>query len=211
MKNILWKQLIDEELRNNTLAILSETQTDIQTDDFLEDRHITYHIVPPTEEWLKSLFIYSKSCPDCSEYERAIIEEFLRIDPNMLTTLRHIIFVKDEGDDEDVCEQLGLENWEWPGQIDFDEPTCVGLYWYAESSIVINLGAIEATSQEICEQFAEPWAFSQEVFQGVVTTALHEIRHLGLSNPLLPNEMYPANLECEEAVEAWARDQYEKV
>lgn len=204
--------LISEEERQ--LAICSICDTDIWTDDFDEDRYINYHIGPITKEWLKSCIVYTpKTLQYKHIYENRIIDLLLHIDPNMLINLQKIFFVSEEADIETVCNIANADPDEFPSTIDFEENDALGCHWWAYSSIIININAIEKTVSEM-EQEAETnneyFNSAQEEAIGIFTTLTHEIRHLGLSNPFLDTKAYPPSLATEQAVEEWGLNTYEK-
>ena len=196
------------------LAIRTVCDTDIWTDDFDEDRYINYHIGPITAEWLKSCIVFT---PNTIKYKRVyeprVIDLLLHIDPNMLITLQKIFFVADESDIKTVCKIANADPDEFPSTIDFDENDTLGCHWWAYSSIILNLAAIEKTVNEM-EQEAkaneEYFNTAQEKAIGVFTTLTHEVRHLGLSNPFLDAKAYPPSLASEKAVEDWGINAYEK-
>ena len=216
MNNILSANFIHELMESHNmqqLEIRTASDTDILTDDFDEDRMINYHIGPITKEWLKARIKYTKHTKKYqNQYENLIVDLLSSIDTMMLITLQHIIFVEKEEDIPIICSMMNIDEDEFPSIIDFDSNNILGCHWYQYSSIIINMKAIYNT---VCEMQLESekeviyFNFDSEMQIGVLTTLTHEIRHLGLSNPFLDANQYPANQLTEKAVEQWGIEAYE--
>lgn len=213
-----------------TLEIIRETDEDIYTVDYELDKDLFYHIVPPTKEWLKSKFIYGQSIDSkYKDLEDNICNLLLSIDQNMLINLNNIIFFGEESDINQIADSIiNLDksyDWEenqkigfkdslieyWP-EIISDEHDIVGCYWYSQNSIIIDVRAIELSSSEIVEEDKKDGFntnLANEILIGIYTTITHEIRHLGLENPFLPEDEYPLSLKTEEKVEQWGLEVYE--
>ena len=189
---------------NDELLILSESDSDILTDDLIERREINYHLIPPTAEWLKERFLFAPSVSDCSgEY----ISRLLRVDPNMFTCLNRIIFMNEtEEDEEAVLRALDIADLDMPDYYGF-----LGLKWTFINSVIINMTVIENEARKLAEE-DEFLDFDAEVDWGVRVTLLHELRHLGLeANPFLDEDEYPKELFSESAVEEWAIEKAERL
>ena len=195
------------------LAIRTISDYDIVTDDFDEDRIINYHIGPITKTWLKERFLW---CPETEGlqriYETRLVDLLYRIDPMMFITLNRIIFIENENSIDKVCNQMNVDPDEWPSIIDFDKNDKLGCHWYTQSSIIINMKAIAKTLGEMQDEYEHDGIYFDEPTEewiGIATTLLHEIRHLGLSNPFLDPAAYPTSAESEHEVEKWAIEQFE--
>ena len=179
------------------------------------EKYFNFHIVPPTKEWLASRFLWAPSAEKYKkQYQDNIINLLLSCDPAMLINLRYIIFVADETDVPYVEEATNCEDEaaEFPQIIDFDENNCLGCFWYTMSSIVISMRAIEKTAHEITIENENANIYTNEQDEidiGVYTTITHELRHLGLANPFLPEDKYPVSDESEQNVEEWGITAYE--
>ena len=161
------------------------------------EKYINFHIVPPTKEWLASRFLWAPSAEKYKkEYQDNIIDLLLSCDPAMLINLRHIIFVADETDVPCVENATNCEDEaaEFPQIIDFDENNCEKT---AHEITIENENANIYTNEQ------------DEVDIGVYTTITHELRHLGLANPFLPEDEYPVSDESEQNVEEWGITAYE--
>lgn len=208
----LVRDLFQDE-QKNLLAIRTISDYDIVTDDFSEDRIINYHIGPVTAQWLRERLVWPESDSRCrTHYEKHVIDLMLSIDPNMFITLQHIFFVTCEEDLDYILELTGTEACEIPSIVDFDDPEALGCTWHYQSSIFINMAAIDKTVLELQKEFENDGLFfnaATETDIAVYTTLAHEIRHQGLSNPYLDETLYPASEATEDAVEEWGRQAYE--
>lgn len=197
-----------------SLAVLSDTGEDVETDDFYEDRRIRYHLVPPTLEWLKSRILWGKSITgDLDLWTDAIANTLLRIDPAMLICLNRVCIIAEESDIEPLCNAMNADTEGFPECIEFEDNKLLGCKWHLESSIVINATAIKAAIMKMADEY-EGLYFdaAQEIEIGFTTTLLHEIRHLGMEcNPFLPEDEYPKELCREAEVEDWALSAYESL
>ena len=93
--NALRDDLHRENESGATLAILSETEEDVLTSDFDEDREISYHLVPVTNDWLAGRFLWT---PDAAPYRAKVecrllqsLQFAAQVDPNMFICLNRII------------------------------------------------------------------------------------------------------------------------
>ena len=49
---------------NEQLVIVSQSEEDVLTDDFDLDKKVNYHLVAPTDAWLRERFLYGSSCKE---------------------------------------------------------------------------------------------------------------------------------------------------
>ena len=90
----------------------------------------------------------------------------------------------------------------------------LGVMWYERNAVVINMGEIVRTGEWIDREsidVEDPY-FSAEnqIIIGLLTTALHELRHLQMdTNIVLPLDEYPLELGNEAAVEEYCREAFE--
>ena len=202
------KEIMDSESRN-LISILEVSDTDILTDDYDEDRKINYHIAPIEQNWLKERFLWCSGTEKYkSQYEKPLIDLLQKIDPAMLINLNRIVIIENESDIEDVCSAVGADEMEWPSIVDFTENGVIGCHWYCQNCIIICTGMIRSMLKEMKNEY-EYFDNCSEEWIAIATTVLHEIRHLGLSNPHLDERLYPVILESEENVEQWALEQFE--
>lgn len=133
---------------------------------------------------------------------------FENMDRNAFCCITKIAFVDSTEDldnlrvGDEFPEQLYNEN---------DNLSCdiVGLFWYSQKIVVVNLHAIENCVRELLVEIHSPESFAEEMSLGIWTTLIHEIRHCMLDNPWLPEADYPRHLEAEEEVEEYAREVFE--
>lgn len=91
----------------------------------------------------------------------------------------------------------------------------LGMFWFERNIVVINMGEIVRTSAKIVEENKDlhdaVFSFEHQILVGLLTTAIHELRHLQLDgNIFLPEDKYPLALADEYAVEEYCRDVFER-
>lgn len=199
------------------LCILQESDEDILTDDYFELRKINYHLAPLTKEWLESRILWAPSitAKDKSFYANDIASLLMKTDPNMLITLNRIIITSDsEADMEAIAERMAdimdePDLGEMPDLEGF-----LGFFWCYTNSLVVNVAQIQRSVKEEAAAAHESGFYLDEGTEALVcfrTTLLHELRHLGLANPFLPESDYPDSENEETAVEQWAMEEYERI
>lgn len=195
------------------LAIRSVSDEDILTDDFDSGRLLNYHLKQITEKWLSDRFLWLACSEAKKTHERAIIGLLMHVDRHMFINLNRIIVVDDENNIEEACAAINADAEEWPSCIDFDNCNTLGCYWWSQSCVVINMKAINQSLDALQKEYETDGLYfdrCKEEWIGFATTLLHELRHLGLSNPYLDCALYPSDLESESAVEQWALEQFER-
>lgn len=213
--NVLHNTLREAE-QNNECAIISRTQHYCIIDDFIDDRIIHYHLKSPTPNWLNRRVVFLPDAKLYKFYKPYIIQCLLQIDPNLLITLRYIFIINSAADAEKACAYVDADYAELPEQLQYDEedadniPHVLGIHWWSQSCVFINMKAIEKTLHEMETEYTY-FPYYQEERIAILTTVLHEIRHLGLSNPYLDDTQYPTAEESETAVERWAIAEYERI
>lgn len=189
-----------------TLSITEETETDILTYDNEQNREINYHLKTPDAKWLQSLIFIT---PDVSSKWESltggidtITKRILELDHNMLINLRKIIITTESEKDMDaIAEHMGCEICDVCNYLDY-----VGMFWYAESAVVINVEAIEDGTRNLKQELhLDDKEYAEELAIGFYSTLFHEIRHLGMENPFLPEDNYPDSMKSEASVETWCR------
>lgn len=206
---------INKDAQKGIVEVLSRSNHDLRIFDYGEDageRELNFHLSPPTPEWIQQRILYGPSAERYKYCEAEVVSLLMSIDPNMLVNLQHIIFIHDESDIPVVVDTLHCEEWEsFPDSL-FDQ--CVGCYWFVKSSIVIFTKTIENCARDIVQDSESENIYldlATEIDIGILTTVAHEIRHLGLSNPYLSEEKYPAYLASESNVEAWGNEMFENM
>lgn len=202
------------EENNKSLAILDETQTDIFTDDFDEDRHISYHLRKPDRQWLKTRFLWTASCQkDQAKWEDIMLDVLLHpsLPPELFIVLNRIIAVRTREDYNEACEVLDADKDEFPETLDPEEPDVLGVKWHVQNSVILDFNSIDAALDELKQETGYVDAYDRE--EAVILTLLHELRHLMLENnpfDVISETLSPADF-TEGAVEEWARTMFEVV
>lgn len=96
-----------------------------------------------------------------------------------------------------------MEEWyEWE-----DQAECVGRMFSAHQIVFINEAVIDNLSKIL---FVYKTDYEKEYQIGIITTLIHEMRHLMLeTNVFLPEDEFPESEKAEDAVEAFSREKYE--
>lgn len=114
-------------------------------------------------------------------------------------------------DDADVDDELIPEGLfgEDDGGNETLNPELVGLHWFEQSIVVVNVFAIARATEELFP--AGSPAFDATLKEGFWVTLLHEVRHNQVDN--CPYELPWIRDEdaSEDAVESWARATYERL
>lgn len=65
----------------------------------------------------------------------------------------------------------------------------VGLMWYSNQTVLINIGTILNCEKELLDDGTiYDWELDDDINAGICKTLVHEIRHLAVANPFLPEE-----------------------
>lgn len=133
------------------------------------------------------------------DFESIVKFVFGHADKELFTTLNAIFFVYDEDGLDELYEYTGDEYA--LECIDLDEN--IGLMWYEKNIVIVNVGLIIRTSEEI-EDYVIP--ASEHIEEGIITTLVHELRHLMADTNHLLTEEECSSSECQEdAVEEYSR------
>lgn len=154
------------------------------------------------EEWFwKKVHLQTppKSNPYAIDFKEICDFVFSRCPKEMFMTLEALFFVFDDDGLSELAEytgdDYGLEC------IDMDEQ--IGLMWYEKNIVIVNVGLIQKTSEEMADEITPA---TDHICDGIMTTIVHGMRHLMLrTNFLLSEEEYPLEEENECAVEEYAR------
>lgn len=206
--NILATTIFEEAWLGN-LSVISNTTEEILTEDYKEERYISYHLAQPTHKWLKAKILWGSSIlGDLDAFSNRIADALLCIDPNMLICLNRICIISAAEDVEPICTAMGADPEEFPECIDSEESEILGCKWHAQNSIILNAAAIVKAAHQLVAIDPSFFQLKDEIATGFWMTLFHEIRHLGLEcNPFLPEDEYPTALQSEAEVEQWATEQ----
>lgn len=191
------------------LDILSESENDILTYDYIQNREVNYHTVEPDAAWLEAMMYFTPAVTKSREMmtplgQPSIISSILlRLDPNLFTCLRHIIFTTESEDDIDaIASHLNVEPCEVCDFADY-----IGMFWYYQNAVVVNMTAILNSIRQMKTKIhLTDTEAAEETVIGIYSTLVHELRHLALENPYLESNAYPDSEKSEEAVEDYCRN-----
>lgn len=176
------------------LWIDNETESSISVYDDVDGCSREYTITDPlriNSEWITDKIIVTDSVQEIGKINSNEIALWLDkyIDKNMYCTLKNIIFVNDTEKDYDF---LANYNEDFHDMLETNDLPIdsIGLMWFSHQIVLINVGAIEQCTQEMVDD-GELYENEKEctVNSGIITTLVHEIRHLAQSNPYLPEEI----------------------
>lgn len=165
---------------------------------------------------LAGLIHISSAIPKEFLPDKAILAEYLwnNCDRNAFITLNELVVIWDDGgyscdpELERLADDYGDE---YAKELACDY---LGQLWNERNIVVINIGNIVETAKEISEENKDTYdsyfSFENQVLQGFLQTAIHELRHLQMeTNIFLPEEEYPLHLAGEFYVEAYCIETYE--
>ena len=161
-----------------------------------------------SEDILKSLIYIS---PKLTEFiDINIITSYIfSLDKNLFTTLEHLCFMWDEEDYDWLFDETGDEYAKF---IMDDE--VVGRMWNERNICIIDVKNIFKTTYKMMSEDEDSFLgrqyFFEDINNGIMMTAIHELRHLMLdTNIILPEDIYPLELSSEDAVEGFCRDAWD--
>ena len=203
--------------KDGILSVQEETAESVSTYDYDQGREITYRLVPHDRNSVKAL-IHILPAAAASKLIDAdwIAGLVLAAGQDMLRILSGIYIISAPEDVPELMELTGAAPEEIPEQIPFEpedaDGSCLGVSWHDRCSIIVDVAAISKAVDELEQESGAdmlPFDWHSEFRFGFGPTLLHEIRHMGLSDPFPPVSGYPPELGSEEAVEQWALDTYE--
>lgn len=179
-------------------------------------KYITFHLTPYSYlELLDRIHFGASLSEQCNTdaARLAIAKVLVALPKEVLMTLAHIFIVSTEGDMEALTNDLYIDE-EMPESLYGDNDdgflteSLVGLCWFAQNSVIVNVHAIKVVAHDV-------WAGLEGYEQGEVeigfwTTLFHELRHQQMD--CCPYEMAWTDEaeENESAVEDWGRRTYER-
>lgn len=208
------KEILSSINEDGDAELLKRTKNYIHIYDNADGRYISYRTVPHTVNSLaRRIYLGGSMRKHMRKAAKLIAGELLKLPSETLMTINHIFIVNTTTDIHEICEKFGYEEWEIPDKLwgDGEDLTedFLGVFWFQENSVFINIHAIEAAAEEMCEDWS--WNVREEITIGFWTTLFHELRHEELDGqpfefPWLEDVDYG-----EDGVEAWAREWYEKI
>lgn len=202
---------IDEDRQ---IELLKQTKDYIHTYDNEDGRYISYRITPHTVSSLAKRIYFGKSMRRhlCKAAKR-VAGELLKLPSETLMTINRIFIVKTEADIYEICEKFGYDEYEIPDKLwgcdrDLAEDV-LGVYWFQENSVFVNMHAVNVVVEELCEDM--PWDTTHEITYAFWTTLFHELRHEEVDGQPFEFPWLEGADHSEKGVEAWAQEWYEKI
>jgi len=209
------KNEVNKAIKDEVCEVISQTDKVIHVFD--DDCEKEFHLYNPRSmnaSWLKKKIILTDSAKKCSFVPNInVLANWLiaNFDKKYYLNLNHIIFIYDDETDFDEL----YEKEEFAEMLDghnFPSENQLGIYWNEYDTVVISIGNILRECEKL-ESVADSYSINKEMNIGVFVTILHELAHMGYSNPYVPDfddsEFYSEDDE-EECVENIARTAYEK-
>lgn len=211
----------------DSLSIETSEENGILVWDNEDAKMLPFHFPEAmTPRSLAERIFVSSDIPPMFQINKDALAEYLweTCDRNAFITLDELVVIWSEPCDEDtfgpaeftdsgsehLYDNLGDEYAYEIGQ------GVLGQLWWERNVVVVNMGEIVRASEEIArdnEDVADidSWfSMENQVLTGLLTTAIHELRHLQMdTNILLPEDVYPLHLSSEDAVEEYCREAFE--
>jgi hypothetical protein len=201
------------------LELVEQTDTDITCisyDEDIDGKETSYHLAQPDKQWIRSRFLWGPSCEsDRTMWEDIMADVLSELPPQYLVVLNRIVVVRTEEDIAFVCNEMDVEEYEFPDTITLSD--ALGCLWWSQNSVVLDFAAIQKSLEEEEREYGYTDFWDEHA--GIIVTLLHELRHLRLDcfdfyddDPDGDDSEcgYPVNGQ-ERCVEMWARDEYEKM
>lgn len=197
-------------------AILSEDEHSITVWDYYNDdldRECT--ITDPdviTPEWVAERTLITSSAGEiASRIDMSALYKYLcDYARETLCTLDRMLFVNNtESDFDELCTKEG----DWRDILDVNDlPDELGIMWHERSMVLVNIGECERCVKEMADAGEiDEDEVGDEFNRAIVTTLLHELRHLEQSNPYIPDSVFNAiSPDMEEDAEEYGLIIYEK-
>lgn len=212
------KSTLIKTIEEDPCAELLEARAECEVMMYDDDcaKYITFHLAPYSYLELLSKIHFgtslNKVC-NVGEASLVIAKALVELPKEVLMTLNNIFIVSTVEDMEMLINDLGIdedmpENLYGDGDEGFLTGDVVGLCWFSQNSVIVNVHAIKVLTHEIwagMEEY-EP----REMGIGFWTTLFHELRHQQMD--CCPYEMAWTNESeaSENAAEEWGRRAYER-
>ena len=204
---------IGDDLGN--IQMLCADKDDTIVFDLVTARELRFRLAPHTKESLMEMLHFGDDAGFDDARKTHIIDKILQFPPELMVSCRGIIIAKSYEDLKSVLSSLYIGEDNIPDQIlneDADglNENLVGLNWYQESMVIINMDSIEKTAQELVQEIEQPWREATEIDIGFWTTLIHELRHNQIDGMPYEVPWLKNGDEAESAVESWALEFYEE-
>lgn len=190
--------------------IVQKTDDFIKYLDYRNDSQITFHFDKSiTRDHIKSLFLYEESDDlDIDMLTDAIMQAYAEDLPNALRVTRKIIIMTKENGNrlfKKFFEDGDIDEPEWDIFYSYEDDIepYLGKSLFQYQTACINLSALRSVAKELEDELS---TYDKEFEIGLISTVIHELRHIMMDcNFLLDEEKYPTNLASEESVEDFCR------
>ena len=203
---------------DDEMSVISEDNNRITIWDYYnDDIDRTYTLTDPDiidKDYVKDRIIITKSADDLIDIDKDMISEYLcEYAKNTLINLEEIIFINDyDKDFEELYKRKDGYNWQEILEVN-DLPTDneLGIMWFERSMVVVNIGEILKNAEEMAKSGdIYPEDIPKETGIGIITTLLHELRHIEQANPYMPAiEFDQISMDPEADAEEYARNCYD--
>lgn len=182
--------------------------------DVASGRELRFRLAPHTEKTIREILHIGRSVNMKPEDTDILIGHLIALEPELLMNLRGIIIAETMADIVDICKSLDILEEEIPDKLKGDNPSgltdnVIGLQWYVQSMVVLNLHAMKKTADELCEDGV--LNYDTEMRVGFWVTLLHEMRHNQIDACVYEVPWLKQSDALEDNVEAWAREKYESL
>lgn len=188
----------DRGYEETRMWIINEARDLITVGDDTGEHPSSYTIYDPDKidmKWFTDRIIITDTVPESGyNIDGDTLAQWLAdgIDHKMCMTLNNIVFMYD--DDKDWDELSGTDFWdryeESMSLSGLPTENQMGLAWYNDQVIFINMKAITNTADEMVRD-GDLYDYEKEdcINDQIAMTLAHEIRHLAQQNPYLPEDM----------------------
>ena len=199
------RKMIEEDMDlayDNEMSIISEDENHITIWDYYND--------DIDRNYVKDRIILTKSASETIDLDVDSLCDYLcEHAKNTLINLEEIIFISDYDEDfEELYKRKDGYNWSDILETnDLPSDGMLGMMWFERSMVVINIGEILKATEEMAKNGEiYPKDVPEEFNIGIVTTLLHELRHLEQANPYIPAiEFDQISMDPETDAEEYAR------
>lgn len=196
---------IHEDEEEGKFEITEQTDGSISVWDNLDIMDREYTITNPNlidRDFLNDRLILT---PSISELPFVIKKEDVlslleMVDKRLLMTLEGIVLCNDSEADFDYLRALNDDYYQALEVSDIPDDGMLGMNWYCYNKVFINVGEVFRQTLKMHEN-GDLYDYEVEdcLEWGILTTLIHELRHLEQSNPYLPEELFPEKDEEKDA------------
>ena len=200
----------EERKGDGLLDIIHVSKKSVEVMDDI-DFSRTYEIYNPDYmdlNFINDRVIISKSVQDSKfPINRQVLCEWIykNIPKYIYMNLQKIIFVYDNDEDYDELTSLIDEDILETNSLPFEN--ILGIEWHSDDIVVVSVKNIETeTNQMLLRGDLEKEEVETCINNGIMTTLVHELRHLAQNNLYLPERILKQTQDDEEDAESFALD-----